>query len=318
MNPMGMTTLVRRFAGLKVGVLGDFMADHLLQGTPTRLSREAPVIVLRHERESYLPGGAANCAANLISLGAEVSVFGVLGRDPAGAFLKGFFRRKGADVRGLISDPGYRTIAKTRVLAGDPHRTKQQIVRIDREPPPMPAALAIRLASLAARARGLDAWLLADYGYGAVTPAALGRARARVRIGTSRYAMARFRNAGLTAITANEAEALEASGLEHPLAAGRRLFKSLKPLTLLVTRGREGMICFSGNRADALAASGARDAVDVTGAGDTVSAVMTLALAAGAAPLEAAGLANAAAGEVVMRPGAATLTPRELLGALGK
>ncbi len=308
--------LVRRFDGLKVGVLGDLMADHLLHGTPTRLSREAPVVVLRHEREFYLPGGAANCAANLISLGAKVSIFGVVGRDAAGDFLKTSFRKRGADVRGILSEPQSRTITKTRILAGDPHRTKQQIVRIDREPPPLSGAIAARLAARAAAVRGLDAWLLADYGYGAVTAAALTRTRARIRVGTSRYDMNRLK--GLTAVTANEAEALEATGLDDPLAAGRRLFRSLRPLTLLVTRGREGMICFSGGKADALEASGSRDAVDVTGAGDTVSAVMTLALAAGADPREAARLANAAAGEVVMRPGAATLTPRELLEAAGR
>lgn len=306
--------LVSRFEGLKVGVAGDMMSDHHLHGRPTRLSREAPVVVLRHEREFHLPGGAANCAANLLSLGARVSVFGAVGKDPAGEELRVLFRRRGADVRGLISDAAYATITKTRILAGDAHRTKQQVIRIDREPPQMPAALARRIARAAASSQ--DAWLVPDYGYGAVSDALLTALRRRRGVvGTSRYALSRM--TGLTAVTANEAEALEASGEADAWAAGRALLRRLKPSkALLVTRGNLGMLVFEPGRPPfEIPASGSSEAVDVTGAGDTVCAVLTLALAAGAEPRQAALLANAAAGESVMRPGAATLSPEELLAA---
>lgn len=305
--------LVSRFEGLKVGVAGDMMADHHLHGRPTRLSREAPVVVLRHEREFHLPGGAANCAANLLSLGAKVSVFGAVGKDAAGDELRVLFRRRGADVRGLLSDGAYATITKTRILAGDAHRTKQQIVRIDREPPALPAALAKRLSKAASSRQ--DAWLVPDYGYGAVTDGLLSALRKRkgVVVGTSRYALARM--TALAAVTANEAEALEATGETDAWAAGKALLRRLKPSrALLVTRGNLGMLLFEpGKPAVEIPASGSSEAVDVTGAGDTVCAVLTLALAAGAEPRQAALLANAAAGEAVMRPGAATLSPEELL-----
>ena len=307
--------LVSRFEGLKVGVAGDMMADHHLHGRPTRLSREAPVVVLRHEREFHLPGGAANCAANLLSLGARVSLFGALGKDAAGDELRAIFRRRGADVRGLISDAAYATITKTRVLAGDAHRTKQQVIRIDREPPEMPVSLARRI-SKSVSASPAGAWLVADYGYGAVSDAVLSSLRRRaVVVGTSRYALGRM--TGLTAVTANEAEALEATGLKDAWEAGKALMRRLKPSqALLVTRGNLGMLVFEqGKPALEIPASGSSEAVDVTGAGDTVCAVLTLALAAGASPVQAALLANAAAGEAVMRPGAATLSPEDLLAA---
>ena len=310
--------LVSRFEGLKVGVAGDMMADHHVHGRPTRLSREAPVVVLQHEREFHLPGGAANCAANLLSLGARVSLFGAVGKDAAGDELRAIFRKRGADVRGLLADPGYRTITKMRILAGDSHRTKQQVIRIDREPPGMDEALQRRLAK-AASGRVADAWLAPDYGYGAVGEGTLSalrrRARSSVVVGTSRYALGRM--TGLSAVTANEAEALEATGKKDAWVAGKALLQKLKPSkALLVTRGNLGMLLFEpGKPVVEIPASGSSEAVDVTGAGDTVCAVLTLALAAGASPMQAALLANAAAGEVVMRPGAAVLSSEELLSA---
>jgi rfaE bifunctional protein kinase chain/domain len=310
--------LVRRFAGLRVGVVGDMMVDHLLHGRPTRLSREAPVVVIQYERDFYLPGGAANCAANLLSLGARVFLFGALGADAPGRQLSGMFRSRGADLKGLVPDRRYATITKTRILAGDSHRTKQQIVRIDREPPPLPAELGCRIARAVASAPRMDAWLVPDYGYGTAGAAVLARMRAfaragRVVVGTSRYATGTL--TGLTAVTANETEALEAAGVPDAAQAGRLLQRRLKPhRALLLTRGNLGMLCFDGPGApERIPASGSQEAVDVTGAGDTVCAVFTLALAAGANAREAARLANTAAGEVVMRPGAATLTPAELV-----
>lgn len=315
-----MKELIAAFRGLRVGVVGDLMADHHLMGQPSRLSREAPVVVLRHEREFVVPGGAANCAANLLALGAKVKVFGTVGMDAPGRELLAQFRAAGAGLQGVVADRRYATITKTRILAGDAHRTKQQIVRIDREPGPIPSALRSRLDRAVAQAGPMDAWLVADYGYGAVGEAVLARMRAlaakgTVVVGSSRYAMGRLK--GLTAVTANEAEALEAAGSGDPVRAGAALRRRLKPRRiLLVTRGNEGMLAFDGpGRPLAIPVSGSQEAVDVTGAGDTVCAVLTLALAAGAAPRDAARLANAAAGEAVMRPGAATLTPAELAAA---
>jgi rfaE bifunctional protein kinase chain/domain len=325
-SPARTAAILRRFPRLRVGVLGDFLADRFVFGAPARLSREAPVVILRWEQESLGPGGAANAAANLRALGARVACVGVLGDDPSGRALRARFAAGGIDVRGLAVRRDWTTVEKTRILAGDPHRSRQQVLRLDREPAGPPPAAAARACLAAIRRLGasVDAWLVADYGYGTVTPGLFAALRAgrggagRIVVVDSRHRGTAFR--GATALTPNEEEASEASGVPirdaaGAVAAGTRLLAAADARHVVVTRGNRGLaLCSRGERPLLVPASGEDGEItDVNGCGDTVAATLTLALAAGATAAEAARLANHAGGVVVMKPGAATLTPAELL-----
>jgi rfaE bifunctional protein kinase chain/domain len=313
--------VLRRFPRARIGVLGDFLADRYILGAPSRLSREAPVVILRWEREILGPGGAANSTANLLALGAKVSCVGVMGDDEAGRELKERFAEGGADVGGLALSRAWSTVLKTRILAGDRHRSKQQVIRVDREPwgPPPAAAGRALLAAVRRVNRRVDAWLVSDYAYGTVTPELYAELRAKVVVVDSRHRGGEFR--GATALTPNEEEAAEASGLPvrsaaEASAAGQELIRRTGAANVLVTRGNQGLVLCSAGAAPAqVPASGSGDEDEVTdanGAGDTVAATLTMALAAGASPVDAARLANHAGGVVVLKPGAATLTPAEL------
>ena len=311
------THLVPDFSRLRVVVAGDLVADHYLFGEPTRLSREAPVMVLAHRREELGAGGAANAARNLRSLGAEVSVLGVIGRDRNGRELLELLEREGIDVEAVETLADWTTPTKTRVLGAEPGRTPQQVLRIDREPAGAPPAEA--RARLAARlaASEVDAVLLSDYGYGLLGDEFAAAARTLAAEGTvvvldPRRNFDAFR--GLGAMTPNLGELALAArvtpeeletpgGLER---AARALLARTSPEFLLVTLGNRGMCLFPGSGESPLSvpAAGA-EAVDVSGAGDTAAAAFTLALAAGLDGASALRLANAAAGVVVMEPGAA-------------
>ena len=316
---------LRRFPKVRMGVVGDFLADRYIYGVPSRLSREAPVVILRWEGEQLGPGGAANSAANLRALGAEVACVGFLGADGSGRELRARFVAEGADASGLALLRGVRTIVKTRVLAGDRHRSKQQVIRVDREPDGPPPAVAERavLAAVRRLAPRVDAWLVSDYGYGTVTPrvyealrGGAGGAR-RVVVVDSRHRSAEFR--GATALTPNEDEAAEATGLPvgtvaEVADAGEALLRSTGSENVVVTRGNQGLAPFSRGEAPGFVpvSGGNGEITDNNGAGDTVAATLALALAAGACPVDAARLANHAGGVVVMKPGAATLGAGEL------
>lgn len=318
---------LERFRGLRVAVWGDFVADEFIGGDIARVSREAPVLILKQRERRVAPGGAANAAANLAALGARVALVGVLGADAAGDELAASLRAAGLDGAELLRPRGYLTPVKTRILAGHAHTTRQQVVRLDREPTRELAAAARR--QLVERARRLVArgcaLLLSDYGYGAVTPA-LAReihpaAKAAPITVDSRFRIAEF-DSGFTAATPNEPELEEV--FHHSIGndqqkleeAGRALLVRLRLRWLLVTRGRDGAALFSRDRPTLLLpASGQGRAVDVTGAGDTVIAVFTAALAAGADGETAARLANIAGGLVVMKPGTATVSRAEIAAA---
>jgi len=322
------THVVPDFSRLRVVVVGDLVADHYLYGEPTRLSREAPVMVLAHRREELGAGGAANAARNLRSLGAEVSVLGVVGRDRNGRELLALLEREGIDVEAVETLPEWATPTKTRVLGAEPGRTPQQVLRIDREPAGVPpievrARLAARLA-----ASELDAVLLSDYGYGLLSDELGVAARTLAAQGTvvvldPRKSFDAFRELG--AMTPNLGElALAARVLPEELEtpaglerAARALLARCAPEFLLVTLGNRGMCLFSraGEAPLSVAAAGA-EAVDVSGAGDTAAAAFTLALAAGLDGASALRLANAAAGVVVMEPGAAACRLDRLRSAL--
>ncbi len=322
--------LVRAFANQRLAVLGDLVVDEFLYGEIARVSREAPVLILEHDRTVFVPGGGANSVANIRALGAQPIPVGVVGDDESGRRLLAAFRRSRVEVEGLVVLRGYPTPSKSRILAGGVHTRRQQIVRVDRGSrrhaefaSRTRSALRGRLRSVLADAQGL---LIADYGYGSASPAVIqGLLERRVARGfpvtvDSRERIVEFR--GLSACTPNQEELEQALGLE-PLAdeqivdAGRRLLRRCRNRAVLLTRGAKGMVLFErGRKPVAIPAYGSDEVADVTGAGDTVIATFTLALLAGASFPEAARLSNYAAGLVVMKAGTATVGSDELCGAI--
>ena len=323
---------VERFSSRTVVVLGDFVADSFQFGEISRVSREAPVLILRHRETAIIPGGGANAANNFASLGAKVFPIAAIGDDAAGTQLVASFRKNKVDVSGILRVSGWTTPTKTRFLAGWAHTVGQQVLRVDYEPDsPLPEAVRKKLQRiLLARLKMADALAVSDYGFGVVSPSDLREARARAPKNLpitldSRYSLANYHNAGITAATPNEAE-LEAlhhtsigKNLEELQRCGEATRAHMKLPSLLVTRGRDGMALFQADETPTfIAVHGSDQAVDVTGAGDTVLATYTLALASGATPLEAAHLANIAGGLVVMKRGTATVSRDELSEAIHK
>jgi rfaE bifunctional protein kinase chain/domain len=310
-------------------VVGDVICDEYLIGKPARISREAPVIILKFTDRDVRLGGAANAANNVHTLGARVIPVGVVGRDRAGDEVLGLFHASGISTDGLVTETGRPTPVKTRIMAGGYQATRQQVVRLDREPsgelsPITEDALLSRLASLAARVDGI---LVSDYGYGTVSPrvfervCAVARAAGAIVTVDSRYDLPRF--PGVTAATPNEAELGELTGepVENERSlekAGRQLLERLDTRLLLVTRGSQGMALLDRDGGSTfIPIFGTDEIADVTGAGDTVIGTFTLALASGADPVDAATLANMAGGLVVMKRGTASVTRQELAQALG-
>jgi len=319
---------IGRFPSKSVVVVGDLIVDEYLYGKPARISREAPVLILRFtEREARL-GGAANASHNVHTLGARVVPIGVVGTDAAGEEMFALLRAAGIPADGVAREPGRPTPIKTRIMAGGYQSTRQQVVRVDREPPagPEPATEDALCARLAALARGADAIIVSDYGYGAVTPRlyhevqALARQTGAIVTVDSRYELPRFR--GATAATPNEPEVESLTGMpvddELTLEkASRQLLDRLETRYLLVTRGSRGLaLTERDGEATLIPVFGSDEIADVTGAGDTVISAFTVALAGSARPVEAAQLANIAGGIVVMKRGTATVDRRELLEAL--
>ena len=309
-------------------MIGDLIADEYLYGKPARISREAPVLILRFTDREVRLGGAANAAHNVHALGATALPVGLLGQDAAGDEVHALFRRAGMDTDGISREAGRPTPVKTRIMAGGYQATRQQVVRLDREPEggisgAAEARLVERLQAIAPTA---DGFLVSDYGYGTVTARvyeavlAAGRARQVPVTVDSRYELPRFR--GATAATPNEpeVEALTGEDLSDEPAvekAGRAVLERLDARLLLVTRGSRGMALFEREGpVTFMPIHGSDEIADVTGAGDTVISTFTVGLAARATPGEAAWLANVAGGVVVMKRGTATVTVPELLAAL--
>ena len=318
--------LVESFPRQTVAVLADLVADEFVSGEISRVSREAPVLILRHRETQLVPGGGANAVNNLADLGARVLPVGVVGDDAPGRGLLDYFRRKKLNTRGILRVRGWQTTTKTRFLAGWTHTTRQQVLRVDREPEgALPADVTRRLERAAGAAtKRAAALLVSDYGCGAVTPALVRKLRAPIVTLDSRYAMLDYAGCKLTAATPNEPE-LESfygkrigNNLARLESLGAALLHKLRLAALVVTRGKDGMAVFErGRKPVHIPVHGSDEVADVTGAGDTVIAVFTLALAAGASFVEAAKLANYAGGIVVMKRGTATLTRDELLEAIG-
>lgn len=321
-----LAALVRGFGGRRVLVLGDLLADQFVSGEISRVSREAPVMILRHERTETVPGGGANCAMNLAALGARAAIVGVVGEDEAGRQLLEKLTGAGVDCDGVLVTPQHNTTTKVRILAGHAHSTRQQVVRLDYESEAL--ADSVLLALVAANVRrafeGAEAAVVSDYNYGVacettVEPLRRGEGRAPVVV-DSRFRMREF--AGFDSATPNEDEveqvaARRFSNADELAAEGERLRAALDYRALLVTRGKHGMLLLEEGRGPLrLEAVGSHEAVDVTGAGDTVIATYALALASGADYATAARLANHAGGVVVLKRGTACVYPQELLASL--
>jgi rfaE bifunctional protein kinase chain/domain len=318
--------LIAALRGRTVAVLGDVVADEFVYGRVARVSREAPVLILEYDSTEILAGAGGNAANNVAALGGSAVLASVLGRDePATRLLKSLHRR--VDTRAVVRAAGRRTAVKTRILAGGIHSAKQQVVRIDRgvnQPADAKTRAAFERAALAAMARA-DAVLVSDYGSGLVTPALVSRLRAILKreghpipvLVDSRYALLQYR--GLTACTPNESEVEQALGihinddLRVLERAGRAILEQTRMQAVLITRGSRGMALFvAGAPVVHIPIYGSDEIADVTGAGDTVMATLTLALAAGATFEAAARLANYAGGLVVMKRGTATVSADEL------
>lgn len=321
--------IVDHFPSVTVTALADLVADEFVFGEITRVSREAPVLILAHRERTVVPGGGANAIYNLAALGVNVLPVGVVGDDEAGHLLLQRFRQKHIPDGGIVRLPGHTTVTKTRILAGQTHTNRQQVVRIDREPDAAPNGRSLRRLANEVRAymRASDALLISDYGYGAAAPEVWNAVRANRRTNgmpvtlDSRYRIFAFD--GISAATPNEPEIEAAlqmrigSDTGRLMQAGRAVLDRMKLESLVITRGRDGMVAFSRDAEPVvIPIHGSDQVTDVTGAGDTVIATFTAALATGASPADAAHLANYAAGVVVMKRGTATVSADELKAAI--
>lgn len=319
---------VSRFRPVRVAVVGDLIADEFVYGTTERISREAPVLILRYQSRSILPGGAGNAARNVAALGGRPLSFGATGDDAAGRELRAAMAEAGIDLAAAAVDPGIETCVKTRILSGGSSTTKQQVIRIDRggDRPVSAAASAAILERLVAAGPTLDAALVSDYQCGllsAATAIEVNRILAPfpiVKIVDSRHRLLAFRD--FTLCTPNEEEARELTGM--PLeteaeaeAAGERLLATTGSRHALMTRGSRGMALFTPGERPLFVPITRRDEIaDVTGAGDTVAATCAVALASGVAVGDAVRLANAAGGIKVRKRGTATVSREELAAEL--
>ncbi len=319
--------VVERFGRSHAVVAGDFVADEYVYGETERISREAPVLIVRYERSDLEPGAAGNAARNLAALGVKVRAVGVVGDDPLGALLLQTLARAGVDVTRVRPLPGRPTETKKRILAGGRSTRRQQMLRVDRAPrePLSRPAVARVVRDLLRASRSAGAVLASDYGSGTLGPDAL-EALVRLRRGglpvcvDSRYRVLEY--AGVSMVKPNEPELEAATGVDlgQPGGverAGRVLLRRLGVEEVLVTRGRNGMsLLRKGRPALRIPPHGTQEAVDVTGAGDTVGAAYCAAVSCGADAESAARIANVAGALVVRKPGTATVSQEELLAEL--
>ena len=324
-------SLISSFSGKRVLIIGDMVADEYLIGRPTRIAREAPVLILELSEERTVPGGATNVAVNTRTLGAEVFLAGVVGNDLPGQRLRSAIGSIGMHQDGLVTDAQRPTSTKTRIVAGSAQIVQQHVVRIDR----------VDTSEVGEPSKGqildyiqqvlpaIDAVVMSDYENGVISPdivklcIPMARQLNKIVVVDSHGSLARFQ--GVTALTPNQPEAELSAGMTiHSLAdlneAGQRLLQGCHAQGVLITRGSEGMSLFEAGKPPLHLAvhrlDHASEIVDTNGAGDTVAATFTLALTAGASMAEAAYVANAAAALVVRRLGCASNTPQELLDAI--
>jgi D-beta-D-heptose 7-phosphate kinase/D-beta-D-heptose 1-phosphate adenosyltransferase len=316
----------------RVLVVGDVMLDQFIWGSVARISPEAPVPVLDFERESFMPGGAANVARNLTPFGAATTLFGAAGRDHAATQLKALLKQQRVGCAGLLTTTNRHTSVKTRLVA-----QQQQVVRVDRETRSQldSKATGRLLKALQAALPKADAVIVGDYGKGVVTETLLGNLKRLCRrhgvwLSFDPKPVHPLDLTGLSLITPNRRETFELAGLAdetrctNPLAdsqlmrAAEKLLAELQPAVLLITLGELGMLLCRRGQSPLHIPTVAQEVFDVSGAGDTVIATFTLAIAAGASPAEAAIISNHAAGIVVGKIGTATVSPEELLASFAK
>lgn len=315
--------LLKDFAAKKIAVIGDLVADQYLSGSIARVSREAPVFILRHNATETLPGAAANTAANIAALGANVLAVGIVGDDANGEALAKALKNANVGTGLIERVPGWNTPTKVRVLAGHQHAVHQQVIRIDYEPQKaLDAPFTDRLiANAKAACEAADAVVISDYNYGTATPEIFeavklaAASRGIPLVVDSRFRLAEF--TGATSATPNQDEVDQLVEDGESIEQLESLCRRLEFRSLLVTRGNHGMLMIRpGRPAVDIPAVGSLDAVDVTGAGDTVTAAYSLGLACGLDEADAARLANHAGGLVVMKRGTAVVTANELAASL--
>lgn len=315
--------LLERFSQSRVLVVGDLTLDEFLTGQVERISREAPVLILRHETTKQVPGGGSNAAYNLAKLGAQVEVVGLLGKDDQGRSLRHLFDSSGINTQGVLIDPDRPTVTKTRISGHSRQSVTQQIVRIDRKSDELPDLdLQMQLAEyIRSVLSTVDAVICSDYGDGVLTPPVISAALSHSRtIVDAQQQIQRYQGAMLFTPNLPEAEQAVGYAIRSPQSlrqSGQDLLALTQAQQILITRGEQGMSLF--DRTGALAhipAFNRTEVFDVTGAGDTVVTALTLGLTAGASFWEAAVLGNLAASIVVRQFGTTTTTPSEMKVAL--
>jgi len=327
-NLENITTTIQAFTGRRVLLVGDLVADHYMTGKSSRISREAPVLILKYQTEHVIPGQAGNTAANIAALGGHAQLVGLIGRDTRGEQLYAALDSANVNLQGIVRSESGATLTKTRVLAGGRHTARQQVIRIDDDErlEITPADRAAIHNAVKAAADWAEAIIVSDYGYGVVDEQTWELAREISQqkgiplVLDSRYNLARW--TGATLITPNEEEALAAAGVQENRSVdiqdvGARLCEMTKCGHLIITRGNEGMVLFDRDaKPRHLPVFGSTECTDVTGAGDTVVATATLALASGADPYLAMVISNLAGALVVMKLGTATTSQQEMLESL--
>jgi len=325
-----LTSVLDEMEGRRILVLGDVVADIYLQGNISRISREAPVLVLEQQKETVVAGGAANVVNNVATLGGSVFAVGLLGNDNGGDGIKEVLSQNGAHIEGFLTDENRPTISKTRIIAGGRATVSQQIVRVDKEcHEPMTEAhekeLLKYIKSVLPKMQGV---VLSDYGSGTVTPRlrkaiiSCARKQGIPSMVDSRYDVKSFK--GISYVKQNDAELSAAVGRSLPdeeavIEAAQELLQELSAEGVLVTRGELGMILVEKDGAvHVIPVSDKSEVYDVSGAGDTCVAAMILALAAGCSPDKAAELSNIASGIAVRKLGTATVSAEELRRVLEK
>ncbi|MGI8787344.1 MAG: bifunctional heptose 7-phosphate kinase/heptose 1-phosphate adenyltransferase [Pyrinomonadaceae bacterium] len=318
-------TIGEKFQHKRIVIVGDLVADQFLRGTISRVSREAPVFILRHDETETLAGGAANAAVNVASLGGDAVLVGIIGKDANGDALFEKLCESKVACDYIIAGENHRTTTKVRVLAGQHYAPRQQVIRIDYEnTEAIDGELQKRLkANLLAAAQTADAIIISDYNYGVANSelAEIARQIAADKkiplLIDSRFNLKNFR--GATTATPNQEEVEQILGANFTETNCVELCENLGYESLLITRGNLGMLLIERGKSPVyLEAVGAKEPVDVTGAGDTVIAAYALGLASGLSFADAANTANHAGGIVVMKKGTASVTPDELLASLAK
>lgn len=324
----GFESLIRKFEGRKVLLIGDLVADHYIKGKTSRISREAPVLILKFLGEHVVAGQVGNTAANIAALGGQACLVGCVGSDHRGDALLAALAEAGVNTEHVIRIEGASTLTKTRILAGGHHTARQQVIRIDDDERMRldDKHCDLVLDALNAAAEKAEVIIVSDYGYGLVNERTWKRA---LEIGAeknipvvldSRYDLCKWQGASL--ITPNEEEALAVAGVSPDCgydirSVGRKVRELTGCKDLIITRGNEGMMLFSKDGDPVpVPIFGSDECTDVTGAGDTVVATASLALAGGASAVEAMTLSNLSGALVVMKMGTATVNRAELISSL--